>query len=330
MRRSKFLFLGGIFFSIFLLVVAGLWWLLSPVEIPKKIVRIPRSSSARQISSILYENGLIKSRFFFYLYVRLSGFDKRLSFGKYFFEGQKGLLEIVDVLLSGRVYLSKVIIREGSSLAESLDQIAESGLVRRSLLDSLVFDKAFIDSLTGMELESLEGFIYPETYFFADDISGQELLTHIVKHFYRLTTGLDFTKQQELDFYQVLSLASIVDKESVIEKEKPLIASVYLNRLAVGQRLQADPTIVYFLEKQGKVRRKVFYNDLKIDSPYNTYLHKGLPPTPICSPTVSAIQAVLQPEVTDFFYFVASGGGSHVFSKTYQEHLNWIRKIRRN
>ena len=160
MRRSKFLFLGGIFFSIFLLVVAGLWWLLSPVEIPKKIVRIPRSSSARQISSILYENGLIKSRFFFYLYVRLSGFDKRLSFGKYFFEGQKGLLEIVDVLLSGRVYLSKVIIREGSSLAESLDQIAESGLVRRSLLDSLVFDKAFIDSLTGMELESLEGFIY--------------------------------------------------------------------------------------------------------------------------------------------------------------------------
>jgi len=324
------LFLGGIFFSIFLIVVVGAWWIFGPVDVPKKIVRVPRNASAREISSILYENGLIKSRFLFYCYVRLSGFDKRLSFGKYLFEGQKSLMEIVDVLLSGRVFLSKVTIKEGSSLAESLEQIAASGLVTRAVLDSLASDDDFVDSLTGMDVESLEGFIYPETYFFADDISGQELLTHIVKHFYQLTTVLDFTKQRELNFYQVLTLAAIVDKESVIEGEKPLIASVYLNRLAVGQKLQADPTIVYFLEKQGKVRRRVFYNDLKIDSPYNTYLHKGLPPTPICSPTVSGIQAVLQPEVTDFFYFVASGGGGHAFSKTYKEHLSRIKRIRGN
>ena len=192
----------------------------------------------------------------------------------------------------------------------------------------MAHDQSFIDSLTGLQLASLEGFVYPETYFFADDISGKELLSYIVKHFYQLTTGLDFLGQKSLDFYQVLTLASIVDKESVIFAEKPLIASVYLNRLAVGQRLQADPTIVYFLEKRGKVRKRVFYNDLKIDSPYNTYLYAGLPPTPICSPTVSGIQAVLQPEVSDFFYFVASGGGHHSFSKTYDEHLRKIKKIR--
>ncbi len=328
MKRSKLLFLSSIFFLIFLSIFVGFWWLFGSLDIPKKIVRIPKSSSAREISSILYENGLIKSRFFFYLYVRLSGFDKKLSYGKYLFEGQNSVVDVVNTLLSGRVFLTKVTIKEGSSLRESLDQIAESGLVSRSLLDSLVHDKSFIDSLTGMDLASLEGFIYPETYFFDDYISGQELLTHIVKHFYLLTTGLDFLGQKELNFYQVLTLASIVDKESVLLEEKPLIASVYLNRLAVGQRLQADPTVVYFLEKSGKVRKRVFYNDLKIDSPYNTYLHKGLPPTPICSPTVSAIQAVLQPEVTDFFYFVASRGGQHVFSKTYKEHLERIKSIR--
>ena len=328
MRRSKLLFLGGICLLIFLAVAGGVWWLVMPIDIPKKIVQIPKNSSASQISEILYENGLIKSRFFFYLYVRLSGFDKRLSFGKYLFEGEKSMPQVVDVLLSGRVFLSKVTIREGSSLAESLEQIAESGLVSRAELDSLAHDQSFIDSLTGLQLASLEGFVYPETYFFADDISGKELLSYIVKHFYQLTTGLDFLGQKSLDFYQVLTLASIVDKESVIFAEKPLIASVYLNRLAVGQRLQADPTIVYFLEKRGKVRKRVFYNDLKIDSPYNTYLYAGLPPTPICSPTVSGIQAVLQPEVSDFFYFVASGGGHHSFSKTYDEHLRKIKKIR--
>ncbi len=328
MKRSKLLFLSSIFFLIFLSISGGSWWIFGPLETQKKIVRIPQHSSARKISSILYENGLIKSRFFFYLYVRLSGFDKKLSYGKYLFDGENSVVDVVDILLSGRVFLSKVTIKEGSSLKESLDQIAESGLVERSLLDSLAHDKIFIDSLTGMNRESLEGFVYPETYFFDDNISGQELLTHIVKHFYQLTTGLDFLGQKELDFYQVLTLASIVDKESVLAEEKPLIASVYLNRLAVGQRLQADPTVVYFLEKSGKIRKRVFYNDLKIDSPYNTYLHKGLPPTPICSPTVSAIQAVLQPEVTDYFYFVASRGGQHVFSKTYKEHLGRIKNIR--
>jgi len=260
--------------------------------------------------------------------VRISGFDKKLSYGKYLFEGKNSVADVVDILLSGRVFLSRVMIKEGSSLSESLDQIAESGLVTRALLDSLAHDKILIDSLTGMDLESLEGFIYPETYFFDDNISGKELLVHIVKHFYQLTTGLDFLKQKELNFYQVLTLASIVEKESVLLQEKPLIASVYLNRLAVGQRLQADPTIVYFLRKSGKKTKRVYYRDLKIDSPYNTYLYKGLPPTPICSPTVSSIQAVLSPEVTDYFYFVASKRGRHIFSKTYKEHLRKIRNIR--
>ena len=134
MRRSKLLFLGGICLLIFLAVAGGVWWLVMPIDIPKKIVQIPKNSSASQISEILYENGLIKSRFFFYLYVRLSGFDKRLSFGKYLFEGEKSMPQVVDVLLSGRVFLSKVTIREGSSLAESLEQIAESGLVSRAEL----------------------------------------------------------------------------------------------------------------------------------------------------------------------------------------------------
>ncbi len=329
MRKSTLLLLAVIVFMIFISVVLGIWWMTGPLQVEKTIVKIPKNASAREISHILYENKLIKSRFLFYMYVRMSGFSRKLSYGKYLFEGHNSMAEVVDVLLSGRVFLTKVIIKEGSSLRESLEQIASSELVEYAVLDSLANDSAFVNRLTGLPVESLEGFVYPETYFFDDNIRADELLGKIVEYFFYITRDLNFLNERGFDFYQTLTLASIVEKESVILEEKPVIASVYLNRLAVGQKLQADPTVVYILEKGGRDVNRVYYKNLKIDSPYNTYIYKGLPPTPICSPTVSSIQAVLTPEVTDYFYFVASRGGYHVFSKTYKEHLQKIKKIRK-
>ncbi len=328
MRKSTLLLLAVILLMIFLSVVLGIWWMARPLEIDKTIIKIPKNSSAREISHILYENGLIRSRFLFYVYVRMSGFSRKLSYGKYLFQGHNSMVQVVDVLLSGRVYLTKVTIKEGSSLRESLEQIVASELVEYPVLDSLAHDSAFVVGLIGLPVESLEGFIYPETYFFDDNIRADELLGKIVEQFFYVTRDLDFLNERGFDYYQILTLASIVEKESVILEEKPLIASVYFNRLAVGQKLQADPTIVYILEKGGEDVNRVYYKNLKIDSPYNTYLYAGLPPTPICSPTVSSIQSVLKPDVTDYFYFVASRGGHHVFSKTYKEHLAKIKKIR--
>ena len=144
----------------------------------------------------------------------------------------------------------------------------------------------------------------------------------MVEQHFSQTKDLDFSHSKEMDYYQILILASIVEKEAQFDEEKPTIASVYLNRLEVDMKLQADPTISYILEQKGKKRKKIYYKDLKIDSPYNTYLYKGLPPTPICTPSKSAIKAVLEPEETDYFYFFASGGGKHTFSQTYSQHLS--------
>jgi len=328
-KRSKLFFVSGLMSIVTFLFASGLFWSFSPVSIDKKFIEIPKNSSTKEISHILYHNDIIKSRLLFYLYVRITGLDRNLSYGRYLFEGEIGLNKVVKILLSGRIYLRKLTINEGLSLRRTLDAISKKGFGKRSVLDSLSKDSTFIKTLVKENVSTLEGFLYPETYFFPEDITEKELLTKIVGYFFKKVTTLNFL-EQTLSFYQVLILASIVEMESVLIEEKGVIASVYLNRLNNNRRLQADPTIVYFLKESGINVTRVYYKDLKKESPFNTYLYRGLPPSPICSPSISSIQAVLKPKITDFLYFVASSDGSHVFSKTYKEHKMKIEKIKKS
>ncbi|MDO9577274.1 MAG: endolytic transglycosylase MltG [Candidatus Cloacimonadales bacterium] len=292
-----------------------------PKEIEETIIEINSGETALSIANKLYNKNLIISREAFYLYIKLTKSQGSLSYGKYLFKGNLNMINIINLIKSGKVLLKKITIPEGLTAWKTCKLLAKRGFGKYKVLLALCNDSLFAKKMTGFSIPNLEGFLYPETYFFPDDVTEEFIISHIVKEFFNQTADLDFKPNKNLDFYEIIILASIVEREAKIEDEKPTIASVYVNRINYNYKLQADPTVAYVLELAGKNREKLFYKDLEIDSPYNTYKHLGLPPTPICSPARSSIAAVLNPAETDYFFFFANGQGRHEFTKTYQQHL---------
>ena len=322
-------------FSFFLILIVlyfighGLFLLSHPQEIETQVFEIGKGETAIEIANRLAENNIIRSRMLFYLYTKLTRKSKGLDYGKYLFEGKLSILDIAERIQRGKIFLKKVTIREGLSLKETFRVIAKKGFTTYRKLMKTANDSNFLDEILTIKVQSLEGFLYPETYYFPEKINPEYIIKTIVNEFYNQICDINFTKCQTLDFYEILILASIIEKEAQIDSEKPVIASVYLNRLETGMKLQADPTVAYTLEELGKNRHKIYYKDLKIESPYNTYLYQGLPPTPICSPTISSIKAVIYPEQTDYYFFFANNG-RHIFSKTYRQHILKQNKILTN
>ena len=291
----------------------------------EKVIAIENGDSAGRIAQILYENDIIKNPFWFKMLARFKGVETRLSPGHYLFKGKVSILGILNKIHKARVQMHPITIPEGLTLKKVTSIMEKQDFVNAARFDSLINDQTFASRITGLQVSSLEGFIYPETYHFPADVSEEFIIETIVNHFYKVMSVMDFQINKDLNFYEVLTLASIVEREARIESEKPRIASVYLNRVQIGQKLQADPTVAYVLEQRGKRRKKIYYKDLKIDSPYNTYIYEGLPPTPICSPSESAIKAVLYPEETNYYYFFADGRGGHIFSETFNLHLKRLK-----
>ena len=310
---------------IILIILAAAYFaylLYAPKDINETIISIEKGETAKAIASRLYNKNLIRSKEAFYLYIRTTGSQGQLSFGKYLLKGSINMLDVISLIKSGKVLLRRVTIPEGLTAWKTCRLLARKDFGEYGKFLSLCKDSTFAKKNTGFNIPNLEGFLYPETYYFPDDVSEKFIISHIVKEFFNQTADLNFVPNEKLDFYETIILASIVEREAKVNNEKPTIASVYVNRLKYNYKLQADPTIAYFLELQGKTRKKIYYKDLKIKSPYNTYINYGLPPTPICSPSVSSIAAVLNPAETDYFFFFANGTGRHEFTKTYKQHLN--------
>jgi len=310
---------------IILIILAAAYFaylLYAPKDINETIISIEKGETAKAIASRLYNKNLIRSKEAFYLYIRTTGSQGQLSFGKYLLKGSINMLDVISLIKSGKVLLRRVTIPEGLTAWKTCRLLARKDFGEYGKFLSLCKDSTFAKKNTGFNIPNLEGFLYPETYYFPDDVSEEFIISHIVKEFFNQTADLNFVPNEKLDFYETIILASIVEREAKVNNEKPTIASVYVNRLKYNYKLQADPTIAYFLELQGKTRKKIYYKDLKIKSPYNTYINYGLPPTPICSPSVSSIAAVLNPAETDYFFFFANGTGRHEFTKTYKQHLN--------
>ncbi|MDP8200748.1 MAG: endolytic transglycosylase MltG [Candidatus Tenebribacter burtonii] len=309
-----------------ILTILLVLYITSLVILPKKVneilIDISKGESAQAIAEKLYEKNVIHSKRVFYLYVKFTNLDKTLSFGKYHFSGKLSLLDVVKIIKFGKVVLRKVTIPEGLTVKKTAKVLSQYGFVDQNKFIVLCNDSLFAMKLTGFSVPSLEGFLYPETYHFPYEVSEQYIIKTLVQEFFSQTQSFDFVPNRDLDFYETLVLASIVEREARYRDEQPTIASVYLNRIKYNYKLQADPTVAYALELEGKIRKKIYYRDLKIDSPFNTYKNYGLPPTPICSPAISAIQAVLEPTETDFFFFFANGSGRHEFNQTYQQHIN--------
>lgn len=304
-----------------LLVIILLWQLFVPRRSEQMAVRIKSGDNAASIGRQLREHGIIRSSTLFRLMASLRGTDRRLIAGTYALGGYHSLWQTLAMLERGNVSAVKVTFPEGLSLFKTLQRIERSGLAGYDELQALALDTLFVQELTGFPARTLEGWLYPETYFFPLDIAPREILSLMTQQFFSQVRAAGIDPARTEDFYQRLILASIVEKESGFEDERPLVASVLINRLQAGMRLESCPTVDYVLERQGVKKPVLSRDDTQIRSPYNTYLNFGLPPGPICNPSVSALKAAMNPARTDYFYFVADRKGRNDFSATAEEHL---------
>lgn len=299
------------------------------------VVDIPTGSTLSQVTNILKENNLIKNKTLFKLYVRVSNNTSKLKSGKYLFNQTYSNKKIIDDLSLGKVYNDgvKITVPEGSTSFEIIDILTKNKLGEESTYEALINNpKEFSNEfkfLDDEKITSLEGFLYPSTYYFDEKQSEKEILNHMLETFDSKYTEKLEKKQKELNksLYEVVNLASIVEKEAVLDEDRPIIASVFYNRIEIGMPLQSDATIQYIFKER---KKSITYDDLKIDSPYNTYRVQGLPPTPIANPGIKSMEAVLYPANTEYMYFVATIDGGNTYSKTYEEHVKNVEQYRKD
>jgi len=315
-----------------LLIAAPLFWYLPYPDAPGQgkgtvVLEIPRGSGVRKILSLLAAAGITDNDPRFLVLARISGLGHRLRAGEYQLRRDLSPRQILTILSSGRVLQHRITIPEGLTMVQVARLFQQRlGLDRERFL-ALCRDPSFIRSL-GLEPDSLEGYLYPDTYLLTRDrFKSRAVITLMANRFLSVWAELNTPPPAGLSRHQVVVLASLVEKETAAPAERPLIAGVFLNRLARNMRLQSDPTVIYGLGPgfSGPLTRA----HLRAPSPTNTYLISGLPPTPICNPGRAALEAALHPASTKALYFVARGDGTHVFSRTLQEHNQAVRRFRR-
>jgi UPF0755 protein len=271
----------------------------------------------------LVSQGVVNSRAALKYPAILKGLDKKLIPGRYDFQGENSCQSILARLEKGDFLRIKVTVPEGAEIWKVASILAVRLQTDSAEAIALNHDSAFLAKLN---LPYLEGYLFPETYFFPWGTSLREAIKQMTEQAITLTDSLwpDLITNS-LTRQQAVILASIIESETSMGSERNRVASVYHNRLARRMKLDADPTVIYGL---GGLDRPLWRRDLRRETPYNTYLHKGLPPTPINSPGLEAIKAALNPETTDYLYFVADGSGGHRFSRTNAEHNRAVREIR--
>jgi UPF0755 protein len=292
----------------------------------RKIV-IQREMTVRRIGQLLQEQGLIRNTRFFVLMARLSGIEGRLEAGEYRLNGRKTTYRTMWRLTQGGAITKNVTIPEGRTIREI------AGILRREIaIDSvrfveLVCDSAFCHEL-GVQASTLEGYLFPDTYNLFYRMSERAILKTMTAHFWEVFN--DSLRQRARDLglsvHQAVILASLVEGEAQVARERPIIAGIFHRRLRLGRALESCATIQYAL---GRRKTRLRNHDLKIDSPYNTYRHRGLPPGPIGNPGRAALRATLYPADEGYLYFVSRGDGTHIFSKSLRKHINAKNRIKR-
>jgi len=315
-----------------------------PTDSTVQTVTIPPGSTANDIGSQLQQLGLVRSSLAFRFAVDQSGAGSTLAAGDYELSKSMSMTEIIQVLAKGEVKRGLVAtIPEGWRAEQIADRLQATGFASRAdFLQALASPQSVpgFDTLPPPPPQRLEGFLFPDTYEVPQPVSGSRATELMLRMFsQRVGEALRTPSESHLTPFQAVTLASIVEREAKVPSERATIASVYLNRLAQDMPLQADPTVQYAVAtRDGPAAQAYNYwrdltpADLQIDSPYNTYLHTGLPPGPISNPGEASIRAVLQPANTDYLYFVATndGSGSHLFARTLAEHNANVDKVNRH
>jgi UPF0755 protein len=294
---------------------------------PSKVVVVPDGSTFQQVAMLLEREGLIKSSTFFVYFGKSQSADRKVHAGEYELSPGMTPAEILAMLLNGHVLLHPLTIPEGLTFVQVAELASQDGFTDRVEFFRLVKDREFIASL-GIKAETLEGYLYPDTYKFPRGVKTREVLVTMVEQL-RQVVGPDLlARMQELKMtmHEVLTLASVIEKETGSGGERPEISAVFHNRLKKHIPLQSDPTVIYGLPAfDGNLHKK----DLSSPSPYNTYRVQGLPPGPIANPGIQAIRAALYPSDSRSLYFVSRNDGTHQFSATLIEHNKAVEKYQK-
>ena len=273
---------------------------------------------------ILSHKNIIKYPFYFKLLALMKGYDTRIRAGEYFLSPSLTPNEIFEIMVQGRVRLYKLMIPEGYNLREIACAAAKAGLVSEHNFMKTAINSELVRQY-GISAETFEGYLFPETYFFSKNISPEKIIHTMLKTFRTVFTTSFRNRAKKLGFslHQIVTLASIIEKETGTSFERPLISSVFHNRLKKKMRLASDPTVIYGIDEfNGNLSKK----DILTATPYNTYKIKGLPPGPISNPGFESIEAALYPADTQFFYFVSRKDKTHEFSTNIIDHNRAVRK----
>lgn len=305
------------------------WRTLTPtaaLRAATRVVEIPPRAGVREIARGLRDAGVIRSRAGFIALSLLGGQARRLKAGEYEFPQGAATPAVLAQMAAGAVRQHAVLHPEGATVAELAQALQAARLAVALDIERAATDPAFLRTL-GLDAPRLEGYLFPDTYQFVRGMTAEEILTRLVQRMRaKLTPDIaERAKARGLGTHQLLTLASIVEREAVVPEERPLIAAVFWNRLAREMPLQADPTVQYAVRRE---RGTLTRADLEVDDPYNTYRYAGLPPGPIASPGLSSIDAVLNPAPVPYLYFVALDDRRHQFSTTLEQHNAAVARYR--
>ena len=312
---------GFLLFTFLLLLglaAGGYWLFLVPFgPSSETFVDIPPGTSGVRIGKLLESAGIVRTR---YAFDAVRTWKRgRLRAGEYRFDHPGTVEDVYDRIVRGDVYTKAVTIPEGASMFDIALRLEEAGFgPQRQFLEEARKQTALVADLDPAA-KSLEGYLFPDTYHFSPKATPEQIALAMVKRFRQSATQLGLTG----DIHKVVTMASLVERETAVDAERPLVASVFENRLSKNMPLMTDPSVIYGLELQREWRGTIYASDLKHDTPYNTYLHAGLPPGPVANPGIPSLRAAMEPANTNYLYFVAANQnpqGKSIFATTLEEH----------
>jgi UPF0755 protein len=321
-----------------ILAIGGLgFYLQRELRVPQTpptglMIDIPSGTGARGIVGLLQEKNVIANPYAALAYIFYTGNRHRLQAGEYLFDRPMTIPEVVDKLVSGAVYLHKFTVPEGLTVQQTAQKWEEQGFGKAE--EFVAATEAAVENVRSIDekAKSVEGYLFPETYSFPSRTTARQVVDSMIARF-RYTVG---RLQQAVpaanwprDLHDTVVLASLVETEAQHEDERPVIASVYSNRLDRRMLLQCDPTVIYALQQNGKYRGSLTLADLKFNSPYNTYVSAGLPPGPIANPGYPSLLAAIQPASTNYLFFVRTTEGRHTFSENLTAHNRAVAAYRK-
>jgi UPF0755 protein len=287
----------------------------------EQFVEVPPGASPNAIGRRLAAAGVVRDLVTFRYALARSGQARRLQAGEYRFDRPLRVSEVIDMLARGDVYLRPITFREGLTIRQMAAAYEQAGLGKAADFSKAAANVSLISDLDP-DARDLEGYLFPETYAMSRRATAAELVERMVSSF-RATLTADIKSKAVArghSIRELVTLASIIEKETGKAEERPMVAAVYSNRLRMGMGLQCDPTVIYALERAGRYSGNLTREDLRFDSPYNTYRYAGLPPGPIAAPGRASIEAAVAPADVSYIYFVSRNDGSHAFASTLDEH----------